>query len=594
MSWPLLLYYAVRASVDALLPGKGGEEVAGCPARVFYGRGPLPLRERSEWSEAAREAGRSSYPVTRYDLRGRPEATLAISDVAAARRLLARHDGRSAGVYKEKPTNSGPINDLLTHSLTYSSPEDWPRQRQAVKMAVGSTVATATTFRAHTARCSGEFGDELRSIAAGASANPRAVAVDLREPIYRAACRLLCGIILGTNNTATEAADVLYRMKRTYGEAKMASGKEAKRRAKESADWAAELDTIVRSAAAKEYSTVGPAAKSEAADQCAQPVSAAAPLIQRLAAASSPHSGQKSSDRAEAQKPSRTTPAPLLSLDEVVSNVHSFLLAGFETTAVLVLFSLLHLAHNQTAQTECAMEAAVQSETGGLVDAALKETLRLYPPVLSLPRLVAPAVSEPGQSNGATADQIVVPPVETGAAGERSQCPASSAPVHLRPGQQITVCIAAAARAGWARPDCWEPRRFYKAPGTGGGGGSSSSDGDDAHDDIDSSDDEGAGEMIAFGVGPRACPAGSLSLLLARELTNEALNAVELRPPPGRPPDGLLPSFGSELATSGQGTARTAQRREVEYYWEEDIRALPVLALTAPADVLLRSRQAPR
>jgi hypothetical protein len=30
--------------------------------------------------------------------------------------------------------------------------------------------------------------------------------------------------------------------------------------------------------------------------------------------------------------------SPLLSIDEVVSNVHSFLFAGFETTAILVLF----------------------------------------------------------------------------------------------------------------------------------------------------------------------------------------------------------------------------------------------------------------
>ena len=41
--------------------------------------------------------------------------------------------------------------------------------------------------------------------------------------------------------------------------------------------------------------------------------------------------------------------------------------------------------------------------------------------------------------------------------------------------------------------------------------------------------------MLAFGLGPRACPAGSLSLLLAREMTNAALSAVELSPPPGRP-----------------------------------------------------------
>jgi hypothetical protein len=52
--------------------------------------------------------------------------------------------------------------------------------------------------------------------------------------------------------------------------------------------------------------------------------------------------------------------------------------------------------------------------------------------------------------------------------------------------------------------------------------------------------------MLAFGLGPRACPAGSLSLLLAREMTNAALSAVELSPPPGRPVRAACPrdSYG--------------------------------------------------
>ena len=134
--------------------------------------------------------------------------------------------------------------------------------------------------------------------------------------------------------------------------------------------------------------------------------------------------------------------------------------------------------------------------------------------------------------------------------------------------------------------------------------------------------------MIAFGVGHRACPAGSLSLLLARELTIAALNAVELRVPPGRPVDGLLPcaepaavdsdhasskpvarpvidetpaatqlvnemaAVGREGALGGQMVATVEQHR-VEYYWEANTRALPVLALTTPADVSVRLRQAP-
>ena len=116
----------VRSAAAALI---GGEDVHGCPAKQFF-NGPMPLRIRAEWGQAACEAGRSTYPVRRFDVKDHPEVTLAVSNAAAARQLLARHDGKSAGVYKDKPTK-GVLNRLLAHSLTYASPEDWPRHCQA-------------------------------------------------------------------------------------------------------------------------------------------------------------------------------------------------------------------------------------------------------------------------------------------------------------------------------------------------------------------------------------------------------------------------------------------------------------------------------
>ena len=77
--------------------------------------------------------------------------------------------------------------------------------------------------------------------------------------------------------------------------------------------------------------------------------------------------------------------------------------------------------------------------------------------------------------------------------------------------------------------------------------------------------------MIAFGLGPRACPAGSLSLLLAKQLTCAVLNAVVLGPPPDQPPNGLCHEQGERP----------------EYYWEQDTRLSPVLALVKPARVML-------
>lgn len=345
----------VRSAAAALI---GGEDVHGCPAKQFF-NGPMPLRIRAEWGQAACEAGRSTYPVRRFDVKDHPEVTLAVSNAAAARQLLARHDGKSAGVYKDKPTK-GVLNRLLAHSLTYASPEDWPRQRQAVKMAVGSTVATAKTFQDHTARCSAELGDELRSIVASSAGTEETAVVDLREPIYRAACQLLCGITLGPGSTAMKAADALYKLKRSYGEGCVQMGKTAKQMHKDTGVWAKELNTIVRSVAAR-YCSASEAATTTHEEHQAQRALTAMPLVQRLASAtaSKPRSvpSTASTGGLRVQQSSHESP-PLLTDDEVVSNVHSFLLAGFETTAILVLFTLLHLAHNQTAQTECAVEAA--------------------------------------------------------------------------------------------------------------------------------------------------------------------------------------------------------------------------------------------
>ena len=105
----------------------------GCPARVFFA-GNLPLRARAEWGAAAQEAGVSGYNVSRYDLAVRAPGGFAVCDADAARQLLARHDGRSGDL--SKPKKPGPVNELLTGSLTQSRSPDWHRQRTAVVAAL--------------------------------------------------------------------------------------------------------------------------------------------------------------------------------------------------------------------------------------------------------------------------------------------------------------------------------------------------------------------------------------------------------------------------------------------------------------------------
>jgi cytochrome P450 len=534
------------------------------------------------YGAAARAAGASAYPVHHFaELGLQPQLVgLAVSDTSVARQLLARHDNQR--IHKQnraKLHRPSAISRMLEHSLTASPPSEWHRQRQAVKIAVGSTLSTARAFQPHGAHCCVKLGDTLRSRLAeiGPPELSGLPLVDLRQPIYHAAAHLLCGIILGPGQTANAAAEALVELK--LGTARQST---AKKRAKYEASRCKRLEALVRSVQSRLHQQPRPPLQVPRSDGH----DAAVPLIQRLATAT-PATRRTGSDDGgrDGRTAAAAAAAPLLSSDEVVHNVHSFMLAGFETTAVLVLFTLLHLAHDPAAQTSCAAEACAtettttaashearlssSTEKQGLVEAALKETLRLYPPVATLPRVVhaEEGIVIPAPSNRYGVESDGVESAESPrSGGDRS--------VVVPKGQTLNFCVGAAARSGWARPAHWDARRFFVPTGHG-----SSTDTDDEEDD--SSDAESTtGDVIAFGLGPRACPAGSLSLLMATQLTCAVLTAVELGPPPGRPADGLK---------SFQGDGGEATR--VEYYWEEHTRLKPVLALISEANVTIGPRR---
>ena len=80
-----------------------------------------------------------------------------------------------------------------------------------------------------------------------------------------------------------------------------------------------------------------------------------------------------------------------LSKDELFGQIAVFLLAGYETTMTALCYTATLLAMHQDAQDECAKEIAQVCGTGRitydhiakleLLDATLKESMRLYSPV---------------------------------------------------------------------------------------------------------------------------------------------------------------------------------------------------------------------
>ena len=199
-------------------------------------------------------------------------------------------------------------------------------------------------------------------------------------------------------------------------------------------------------------------------------------LMQRLIAARDPETGQGMNDA------------------QLVDNLLTFYLAGHETTAKALTWTLYLLARSPEWSEALAAEA--ERVTGGapvaaghierltLTQQVLKESMRLYPPVPIVSRQALAEVRLGGNA--------------------------------IAPGTTVLMPIYAIHRHArrWEDPDAFEPERFAPAR-------------------------EGAisrYQYLPFGAGPRICIGREFSMIEATAMLATFARAARFAPPPGREP----------------------------------------------------------
>jgi len=186
----------------------------------------------------------------------------------------------------------------------------------------------------------------------------------------------------------------------------------------------------------------------------------------------------------EAQDPQTGTG---LSDAEVKANILTFILAGHETTANTLIWSLLLLSLSEEWRTRLEREAStvldgpVEDHAARLIEtkAVIEEAMRLYPPVASMSR------------------QAIGP---DDLAGKR-----------IRKNSVVIVSqwVLHRHRLLWENPDCFDPRRFL--PG--------------ARENIDRF------AYLPFGAGPRVCIGASFSLQEAAIILSHIVRSFSLELP---------------------------------------------------------------
>jgi cytochrome P450 len=122
--------------------------------------------------------------------------------------------------------------------------------------------------------------------------------------------------------------------------------------------------------------------------------------------------GKKASSTKIPTKKGATTTQTTLTDDEIISNAFIMLLAGHETTANTLLFTLLELAQNPASQRRLQQdidsilgrdsdpatwqyEDTINAMMASMLGACMNETLRWMPPVPEVPKMVTPHRDQP-------------------------------------------------------------------------------------------------------------------------------------------------------------------------------------------------------
>jgi len=173
---------------------------------------------------------------------------------------------------------------------------------------------------------------------------------------------------------------------------------------------------------------------------------------------------------------------------DLLHNMQFFIVAGHETTALALAWSIMLLAHDEAAQQAAAVQAVAQlgSRAAGpedlphmpLVEAVIDEALRLYPPVGLLAR------------NVLEADTLY----------DRE----------IHPGDTVFLNIYSLHRHQlyWQDPDAFNPARFNAEPAAG-------------RDKF---------QYLPFGAGPRVCVGANFAMMQARIILSTLLARYRFAP----------------------------------------------------------------